>query len=58
MDANKDTHYRHIMVNQGCVIRRIPIIRRILINAFFTVLIKLGRIIRLQNMLFAVFWPF
>ena len=32
--------------DQGCVIRRFRIIRHIVMNAYFTVLNKLGRIIR------------
>ena len=43
---------------QGCVTRRIRIIRRIVINAYFTVLNKSGHIIRLQNMPFCRFLPF
>jgi len=42
--------------NQGYVIRRICIIRRIVFNAYFTVLNKLGRSIRLQNLPFLPFW--
>jgi hypothetical protein len=37
---------------QGWVIRRIRIIRRIVFNVYFTVLNKLGRIIRSQNLPF------
>jgi len=42
-----------------CVIRRILIIRRIVFNAYFTVLNKSGHILRLRNMAkFAEFWLF
>ena len=35
---------------QGCVVRRIRIIRRIVFNAYFTILNKSGCIIRLQKL--------
>ena len=48
-----------LILKQGCVIRCIHIIRRITFNAYFTVLNKLGRIIRLQSLPFlAVFGLF
>jgi hypothetical protein len=47
------------MYLQGWVVRRICIIRRMVFNAYFTVLNKLGRIIRLQNLpFFAIIGPF
>ena len=36
-------------IHQGCVIRRICIIRRIVFNAYFTGWKKSGRIIQMQN---------
>ena len=42
---------------QGWVVQRIRIIRRIVFNAYFTVLNKSGRIIRLQNLPFLAFLP-
>jgi hypothetical protein len=43
-------------LHQGCVIWRIRVIRCIVLNAYFTVLYKLGRIIRLQHLSFLPFW--
>jgi hypothetical protein len=50
-------HAQTLTYNQGCVIRRIRIMRRIVFNAYFTVLNKSGRIIRLQNLPFLAFLP-
>jgi len=51
----KDTY----SAKQGWVIRRIHKIRRMVYNVYFTVMNKLGHIIRLQNLpFFAGFWPF
>ena len=49
-------HVPSYSVMQGCVIRRIRIIRHIVFNAYFTVLNKSGRIIRLQNLPFLPFF--
>jgi hypothetical protein len=59
LQSTHNAHYSCIGLAQEWVIRRIGIIRRAVFNAYFTVLNKLGCIIRLQNLpSFAGFRPF